>query len=155
MENIFSLYHDIVVFVHVVSAVVWVGGMVAIRFVVHYATANIPDTHTKLETNLIILKRFFNLVIVFVIGLLGSAVVMSFSLQDTKLYQTVIHKEIVWVMMTVVFVYIYMLRHKAQKLFDNKEYTQTKTKLSIIPQLFIPINIALGLFAIYLGVGLS
>ncbi len=154
MENLFSLYHDTIVFAHVISAVVWVGGMIAIRFAVHYATTNIQDTATKLQTNLNILKRFFNIALFFIAVLFGTAIVMSFSFKGTELYQTVIYKEIIWTVMTINFAYIYVLRLQAQKLFDTKEYAKTKQKLSIIPSLFIPINIALGLVAIYLGVGL-
>ncbi len=154
MENIFSLYHDVIVFVHVVSAIVWVGGMIAIRFAVHYATANIKDPTTKLGINLEMLKRFFNIVIICIFILLISAIVMSFSFKATQLYQTVIQKEIVWTIMTINFVYIYILRYQAQKMYDKKDYVKTKQKLSPISQLFIPINIVLGLVAVYLGISL-
>ena len=46
--DFFKNYSSIIVFLHVISAVVWLGGMIAIRFAVHYSIQNIEDPKIKL-----------------------------------------------------------------------------------------------------------
>ena len=47
-----------------------------------------------------------------------------------------------------------MKRNKAQKAFDNGDFANTKKQLIPIATYFIPINIVLGLVAIFLGITL-
>ncbi len=37
MQDIFLEYKTFIVFLHVISAVVWVGGMIAMRYAAHYS----------------------------------------------------------------------------------------------------------------------
>ncbi len=46
-------------FLHVISAVIWVGGMIAIRLAVHYSMQEIDDPKIKLGRTLESLRRFF------------------------------------------------------------------------------------------------
>ena len=41
--SLFANYSDIIIFLHVISAVIWVGGMIAMRFAAHYSFAQIED----------------------------------------------------------------------------------------------------------------
>ena len=43
LADFFKNYSSIIVFLHVISAVIWVGGMIAIRFAVHYSMQNIEE----------------------------------------------------------------------------------------------------------------
>ncbi len=63
-------------------------------------------------------------------------------------------KEGIWTIMTVNFIAMVVKRRKAQKLFDGGALTEAKEMLSILPQLMLPINIFLGLIALWLGVSL-
>jgi uncharacterized membrane protein len=65
MVNIFTEYSSIIVFLHVLSAVVWVGGMIAIRGAVHPSLQSIDDPKIKLGKTLQIVGRLFHLVIPF------------------------------------------------------------------------------------------
>jgi hypothetical protein len=56
--------------------------------------------------------------------------------------------------MSIVFITIYVKRNKAQKLFEEGDFTGCKKQLLPIAKYFIPLNIFLGLIAIYLGVTL-
>ena len=156
MTELFNNFSSLIVFLHVISAVIWVGGMIAIRFAVHYSMQNIEDPKVKLGRTLENLKRFFNIVIPTIITLLITAIIMIIALgfKGTALYNIVIVKEIIWTIMLIIFITIYMKRNKAQKAFDNGDFANTKKQLIPIATYFIPINIVLGLVAIFLGITL-
>ena len=156
MTEFFNNFSSIIVFLHVISAVIWVGGMIAIRFAVHYSMQNIEDPKVKLGRTLENLKRFFNIVIPTIITLLITAIIMIVALgfKGTALYNIVIVKEIIWTIMLIIFITIYMKRNKAQKAFDSGDFANTKKQLIPIATYFIPINIVLGLIAIFLGITL-
>ncbi len=156
MIDFFKDYSSIIVFLHVISAVIWVGGMIAIRFAVHYSMQNIEDPKIKLARTLELLKRFFNMVIPAILTLLITAIIMIIALgfKGTELYNVVVIKEIIWSIMTLIFITIYIKRVKAQKAFDNNDFLNAKNNLLPIATYFIPINIVLGLVAIFLGITL-
>ena len=156
MSELFNNFSSSIVFLHVISAVIWVGGMIAIRFAVHYSIQNIEDPKVKLGRTLENLKRFFNIVIPTIITLLITAIIMIIALgfKGTALYNIVIVKEIIWTIMLIIFITIYMKRNKAQKAFDSGDFANTKKQLIPIATYFIPINIVLGLIAIFLGITL-
>jgi uncharacterized membrane protein len=154
--DLFKNYSSIIVFLHVTSAVIWVGGMIAIRFAVHYSMQNIEDPKIKLGRTLENLKRFFSMVIPAILTLLITAIIMIIALgfKGTELYSIVIAKEIIWTIMTVIFITIYIKRNKAQKAFDSGDFANAKNNLLPIATYFIPANIILGLIAIFLGITL-
>ena len=156
MIDFFNNYSSIIVFLHVISAVIWVGGMIAIRFAVHYSMQNIEDPKIKLGRTLENLKRFFSMVIPAILTLLITAIIMIIALgfKGTELYSIVIVKEIIWTIMTVIFITIYIKRNKAQKAFDSGDFANAKNNLLPIATYFIPANIILGLIAIFLGITL-
>ncbi|MBP7748751.1 MAG: hypothetical protein KA070_01245 [Aliarcobacter sp.] len=156
MIDLFKNYSSIIVFLHVTSAVIWVGGMIAIRFAVHYSMHNIEDPKIKLGRTLENLKRFFSMVIPAILTLLITAIIMIIALgfKGTELYSIVIVKEIIWTIMTVIFITIYIKRNKAQKAFDSGDFANAKNNLLPIATYFIPANIILGLIAIFLGITL-
>lgn len=156
MVDFFKNYSSIIVFLHVISAVIWVGGMIAIRFAVHYSIQNIEEPKIKLARTLELLKRFFSMVIPAILTLLITAIIMIIALgfKGTELYSVVVVKEIIWTIMTLIFITIYIKRNKAQKAFDSGNFASAKNNLLPIATYFIPINIILGLIAIFLGITL-
>lgn len=154
MVDFFKDYSSIIVFLHVISAVIWVGGMIAIRFAVHYSMQNIEEPKIKLARTLELLKRFFSMVIPAILTLLITAIIMIIALgfKGTELYSVVVVKEIIWTIMTLIFITIYIKRNKAQKAFDSGNFASAKNNLLPIATYFIPINIILGLIAIFLGI---
>jgi membrane protein DedA with SNARE-associated domain len=110
----------------------------------------------KLGRTLENLKRFFSMVIPSIITLLITAIIMILALgfKDTELYKYVILKEIIWIVMSAIFIIIYIRRNKAQKAFDNKDFANAKNHLNPIAKYLIPINILLGTIALVLGITL-
>ncbi|RXJ85226.1 hypothetical protein [Arcobacter sp. CECT 8985] len=154
MQSLFNNYSSLIVFLHVISAVLWVGGMIAIRFAIHYSIQDIKEPKIKLERTLENLRRFFNMVIPAIITILITAIIMiiALNLKQSSLYSTAIAKESIWTIMTIVFITIYIKRNKAQKYFNANDLQNCKNQLAPIAKFYIPLNIILGIIAIYLGV---
>jgi len=170
LVELFGTYAHEIVFLHILSALIWVGGMIAIRLAVHPNLQMIDDPNIKLGKTIAITGKFFNIVIPFIILLIVTATIMAVGLgfrasavnevgdiisqQAYATYQLVHLKEAVWLIMTMNFIFMYIQRYKAQKLFDNQELGKAKEKLKLIPNLLLPINIILGIIALWLGVTL-
>ena len=149
MQDFFNHYSTILLFLHVVSAVIWVGGMIAVRLAVHPVMMSIEDGKTKLGKNLQIVGRLFNLVLPFILILLATGIV--FELAGIK--SPLIHaKEAIWTVMTLNYTFMYIKRAKAQKLFNSGNIEGAKKCVKILPTLLLPINILLGMAAIMIGV---
>ena len=56
--------------------------------------------------------------------------------------------------MTMNFMWMYIKRRKAQKLFDAGDLAGAKASVALIPKLLLPINILLGIIALWLGITL-
>ena len=80
MSELFNNFSSSIVFLHVISAVIWVGGMIAIRFAVHYSIQEIEEPKIKLGRTLENLRRFFNMVIPAILVLLITAIIMIIAL---------------------------------------------------------------------------
>lgn len=170
MVEFFGAYAHGVVFLHVLSAFVWVGGMIAIRLAVHPNLKLIEDPKVRLGRTLAITGRFFNIVIPFIILLIVTAVIMAVGLGfraaavdasgniiSETAYATynIVHvKEGIWMLMAMNFTWMYLKRRKAQKLFDVGSLPEAKESVAIIPKLLLPINIILGIAALWLGITL-
>lgn len=170
MVEFFGNYAHELVFLHVLSAFVWVGGMIAIRLAVHPGLQLIEDPRVKLGRTLAITGRFFNIVIPFILMIILTAVIMAVGLgfraaavdasgniiSETaySTYQLIHVKEVIWMLMSANFTWMYFKRRKAQKLFDANDLPAAKASVALIPRLLLPINIILGITAIWLGVTL-
>ncbi len=156
-ENIISLfasYTQEIIFLHILSAIIWVGGMIAIRLAVHPTLQSIDDVHIKLGKTLMLMGRFFHIVIPFILIVLLSAVLMIIGFGFTDMKDIVYIKEGIWILMLANFVWMYIKRAKAQRLFDTGDLAGAKASLALIPKLLLPINIILGIVALWFGVSL-
>ena len=154
MINLFNDYSSLIIFLHVVSAIIWVGGMIALRFAVHFTMQDIEKPQVKLKLILDYLERFFNIVRPMIGLLLVTAVIMSIALgfKGTPLSMIVHIKEAIWLIMTIVFIIIYLKRNTAQIYFDSNDFKSAKETLTVIAKYLIPLNIILGLIALYFGI---
>ena len=59
MSAFFAEYARIILFIHVLFAVTWIGGMVAIRFALHPSLAVIDSGQKRLELTIATLNKFF------------------------------------------------------------------------------------------------
>jgi len=148
--DIFANHTTVIVFLHIIGAVIWVGGMIAIRVAVHPALQAIDENKTKLGTTLRVVGRLFNLVLPFIIIILITAILMAVGLKiESKL---VFLKEGIWTIMAINYTYMYLKRAKAQRFFNSGDLPSAKAQVANFANLLLPINIILGLIAIFSGV---
>ena len=172
MTELFNNYGHLIIFLHVLSAFVWVGGMIAIRVAVHpviqrggVTAAEMLENDVKsamlqpkqrLGITLQITGRLFNLVMLFIAILFVTGLMMAIATggHHGDLKSIFLSKEIIWTIMAINYTYMYIKRAKAWKLFSQGEVALAKAQMSFIPHLLLPINIVLGIVALWLGVSL-
>ena len=168
--GLFGNYSHEIVFLHVISAFIWVGGMITIRLAVHPNLQLIEDPKVRLGRTLAITGKFFNVVIPFILLIIITAVLMAVGLGfraaavdvdgnviskvAMHIYNIVHIKEAIWMVMTMNFTWMYIKRRKAQKLFDAGDLSSAKASVALIPKVLLPINIVLGIIALWLGITL-
>lgn len=168
LVQLFADYRLTIIFLHVISAVIWVGGMIVIRFAVHQSCAMITDPKIKMERAAHTLKRLFTIVTPFAIILIITAVIMAVGLgfraaaldamgnviddYAMSLYQTVHIKEAIWMIMAINLGVMIYRRGQAQKALLNENLERAKEMLTPIAQYLVPLNIVLGIIAIFMGV---
>jgi uncharacterized membrane protein len=166
----FADFSTQIIFLHIISAVVWVGGMIAMRFAAHQSIQSIDNAQVKLERTAHALKRLFTIVAPFVVILIITAVLMAVGygfraaavdangnmIDDyaMHLYNLVHVKEGIWLIMTANFIAMVIRRNKAAKLLKEGDYAAAASVLSLIGKYMVPLNIILGICAIYFGVTL-
>jgi len=152
MSTLFQNYSTLLIFLHVISAVVWIGGMIAIRAAVHPTLQSIEDPKIKLGKTLEIVGKLFHLVIPFIALLLITGIIFELAGFKTPLVHI---KEAIWTIMTLNYIFMYIKRAKAQKLFKSGKLAEAREQVKLLPKLLLPINILLGMVAIFLGVELG
>jgi len=172
MTELFENYGHVLVFLHVLSAFIWVGGMISIRVAVHPVISRggvaeeqmlksdvmslMMTPPKRLGITLQIMGRLFNLVLPFIVILFATGLTMAIATggHHGDLKSLFLTKEIIWTVMAVNFTYMYMQRVKAWKLFSKGEIALAKAQVAWIPNVLLPLNIVLGLIALWLGISL-
>jgi len=157
MQDIFAEYRTLIIFLHVISGVVWVGGMVAMRYAAHQSFLNIESPQKRLEHIAYALKRLFNIVLPFVITLLITAVFMikGYNLNQNDLSVFSHAKEGIWTLMFLNLMVMIFRRNRGEKLLNKGDMVGAKNQIELIGRVMVPLNIALGVTAIFLGTYLS
>ena len=154
--NFFANYGRYIVFLHVISAVVWIGSMIAVKIIVAPAMENIQDKKLRLSRSLEIMQRSFNFSMIFMILIIITGTFMSpgmgFKYSLPSLYMLIHVKEAIWTLMALNFIYIYIKRNNAQKQFISGKDENANESIFIINNYLLPLNIFLGFVAIYFGV---
>ena len=157
MQEIFAQYKTIIIFLHVISAVVWVGGMIALRYAAHPSFMEIESPHKRLERIADALKRLFCIVAPFTIILLVTAVFMikGYSISSSEFSLFGYAKEGIWTLMFINLTVMILRRNRAVKLLNIGDMVGAKFSLELIGKFMVPVNIVLGVIAIFLGTFLS
>jgi len=153
MSEFFTQYKVIIVFLHVMSAVVWVGGMVAMKFAAHASFMEVESPQKRLQRVAHALKRLFNIVIPFVIILLITAIIMikGYGLSQSQFAVFAYFKEGIWSIMSINLLSMVIIRNRAEKLIDKGDMIGAKFSLELIGKYMVPLNIILGIVAIFIG----
>ncbi|MDQ1298165.1 MAG: hypothetical protein QG558_704 [Campylobacterota bacterium] len=168
LVQIFSDYRTTIIFLHVLGAVIWVGGMITMRFAAHASCSMIEDPKVRMQRAAHALNRLFNIVWPAVIVLIVTAILMAVGLgfreaavdasgnvidaYAMSLYQTIHIKEMIWTVMAINLGVMMYRRSQAVKALLVDDLARAKAMLTPIAQYLVPVNIALGLIAIFMGV---
>ncbi|MFA5233654.1 MAG: hypothetical protein WC390_04565 [Sulfurimonas sp.] len=152
MEN-----RTFIVFLHVISAVVWVGGMIAMRYAAHHSFLEIESPQKRLERIAHALKRLFTIVIPFVIILIVTAVFMikGYGLSQSDFSRFSHAKEGIWSVMFINLIVMILRRNRGERLLNEGNMVGAKNQIELIGKVMVPLNIILGITAIFLGTYLS
>ncbi|RLA68016.1 MAG: hypothetical protein DRQ78_01850 [Epsilonproteobacteria bacterium] len=172
MTELFNNNAQFIVFIHVLSAFVWVGGMIAMRVAVHPVISrggvtaeqmlqsdvmlSMLNPKQRLGITLQTMARLFNLVLPFIILLFATGLIMAIATGGHKgaLKTLFLSKEIIWTIMAVNFSFMYIRRVKAWNLFAVGKVKEAKAKMKWMANVLLPLNIVLGLVALWMGVSL-
>lgn len=158
-----------IIFLHVFSAVIWVGGMVAARY------GRVTSLRFLTEPEEFILEtkryaRFFKLMTPFIVILFITSLIMALSFKDNAydidgfisshnavdLLKMVHTKGSIWTVMAMNMGLMAWINYRASKNFVScpniKECKRCKEALQIIYNYLMPVNIILGTIEIMLGV---
>ena len=156
MELFISEYGRLIIFFHVISAVIWVGGMIAIRLAVHPSLQKITDLKIRIPRTLEVMKRLFMFMIPVVFLLLLTALLLvvgfDFKHNDPALHSVALAKEAIWTIMTANLIMMIIRRKKAEKAFYLQQNDVMLKHMTLISKYMLPVNILLGVIAIYLGI---
>ncbi len=157
MEAFFAEYKTLIIFLHVLSAVVWVGGMIAMRYAAHPSFLEIESPQKRLERIADALGKLFYIVAPFVVILLLSAILMikGYSLSQSELKIFAYAKEALWSVMFLNLTLMILRRNKGKKALQKGDFVLAKNQLEMIGKYMVPLNIVLGIVAIFLGTFLS
>ena len=150
MEQLVTEYGQAIIFLHVLSAIVWVGGMIAMRIAVHPVMGHIEDPKQRVARSLEAMNNLFRLVLPFIVILLLTALILELGLGLRNHLTTA--KEAIWVLMALNYAFMVMRRNRAQQYFLSGHPEVAANMLAIIPTRLLPLNIGLGILALYLGI---
>ncbi len=154
--DFYAEYGRFIVFLHVVSAVIWIGGMIVVKFIVSPVMATIQDVKLRLSRILQIMQRLLNFVMLFIVILAITGVFMNlghdFRHSSPSLYMLIHIKEAIWTLMGINFIYIYRKRNAAEREFLGGDNEGAAESIFTISNYLLPLNIFLGFVAIYFGI---
>ena len=154
--EVFANYSVIIIFLHVFSAVIWVGGMIAIKYAVAPSIHKIEEPKVRISRTLEFLQNFFYIVTPAVLLLAITSVFLNIGFDfrhgNPMLYIVVQTKELVWTIMAINFIYIFRKRNSAQRAFVSGDTINAKNELLFIANYLIPVNLFLGILEVAFGV---
>ena len=155
MVDIFTSFGTEIVFFHIISAVIWVGGMIAVKFAVHPAMQLIATPTVRMSRSINIIQNLFHIIIPAILVLVITGIVMIYGFGHKG--DPLIHmKEGIWTVMLINFIVMYLRIKKADKLMRDKDdkLAEAKKQVEVVGKVMLPLNIVLGLVAIYIGASL-
>jgi uncharacterized membrane protein len=152
MVEIFNSFGTEILFLHIISAVIWVGGMIAVKFAVHPAMQLIATESVRISRSVDITKKFFAMVIPAILLLVITGIILIYGFGHKG--EMLVHiKEGLWTVMLINFIVMFLKVSKADRLMRSKDdqLEEAKKEVKIVTSYMLPVNIILGIIAIYVG----
>lgn len=163
--QIMTDYTNEVIFLHVVSAVMWVGGMVAILVITKTAHKTVSDER-RLAGRATLIKSYFKFLIPFILLSVFTALLMALGYKDNamdddgfildnqsfEIYKYITLKGSIWGAMVMNMFLMVWIISKAEK--DGCKAQKAADCMWLVNTYLLPINILMGTAAIYIGVSI-
>lgn len=161
--QIMSDYPTLVIFLHVLSAVIWVGGMSALWFIAKFWSKQ-PYNDRRTSSRATLFKKYFIFLAPFILILFVTSILMALGYKDNavdengfimdfhnyEMYKYINTKGSIWTIMTMNMMFMYWILSRAScKLCHIRKATDCMWLLSTY---LLPINIILGVIEISIGV---
>ena len=153
MQILAQQFGTLLLFIHIFAAGFWIFGMITIRCIVHPHIQTRP-TPQKIEKSLAILGTFLPKVIVAIFLLILTGVILSSPFKGTPMAGLTHAKEGIWTVMTIIYSIAFFRFRRAKTLCEEGNYEESSSLLKGIASSLIPMNLVLGLLAIFFGVGI-
>jgi hypothetical protein len=127
------------------------------RYAAHPTFMSIESAEDRLLKITVALKKLFLIVFPFTIIILLTAVVMimGYDLKSTPFSSLGHAKEAIWIVMFVNYILMIKRRNRAVDFLANGDIVGAKVAMSLVGKYMIPLNIIIGVIAIFLGTTLS
>ena len=149
-------YLGIILTVHILSVIIWIGGMVTFMFSLYPSVLQIPNDKLMIRTSIRSLNRYFKILLpsVVILGISGILMEISgnYDAQAPTIEAMIGAKEAIFVLMSVNFSFgFYKIKEAKQRCMKSDiHYAQDNIRLII--HYFFGLNILLGIFALYFGI---
>jgi uncharacterized membrane protein len=159
IKTFYEEFAFVILPLHLISVVVWIGGMVMFVVAVYPAIKQIPNEKMMIRTSLRTLRRYFHFLFPFIMILAMTGVIMEigqgYESKDPTLGAIVGTKEASWVLMFLNFLLAYYKVGAAKKSCMASDPEEAKDNVRLIAHYLFAINIFLGITALYFGLILS
>jgi len=154
--DIFGSYSRIIVFLHILSASLLVGSMLIMIFVVRPVISSVEDPVLRYKSCLGMLKKYIYFIIPVMLILVSASVFMNVGLgfkygNPTKFIMVHI-KESIWLFMVFNFMLMYIKYSNAKRALKREDFLTTQENIILTVKYLMPLNLLLGMIAIYFGV---
>lgn len=161
--EVMTNYPTLVIFLHVLSAVIWVGGMVALWFFSKFLSKH-PHNERRLGSRATFFKKFFLFLAPFVVILFVTSLFMALGYKDNaidaygfildthnfEIFKYINTKGSIWTIMTMnMLLMAWILSRASCKLCKTRKAADC---MWLITAYLLPINIILGAIEIFIGV---
>ena len=159
-------YSIIVIFLHAVSAAIWLGAMVALWFINRKASSSMP-VERRFSGRAELFKKFFLFLAPFIVMVFINSFFLSLGYRDAaidadgfiidqdklNIYKYINIKGAIWIAMSMNMLFMLWIINKASCRLCK---TQTANECMWLINLYLlPINIGLGIIEMYLGIFLG
>jgi len=147
---------DLVIMIHIASAIVWVGASFFFSMSVFPSLSQIPNERMIVRTTIRIIFRYLKVTFVASLLLLATGVFLAL---HSKVYETnpilktiLYTKGYIWAFMTLAYYYAFAKAKKAKNICFKGDSLLAVENLKVIANYVFVLNFILGLIAIYFGI---
>ncbi len=152
----FGSFSRIIVFFHVLSAAILIGGMFVLRFIIKPVFMTIEDDEIKFRRCLELLDKYAKLMLPVMLILISASFLMNIGLgfeYASPITYTMIHiKEAIWIFIAFNFGFMYWKFLNAKASYKKRDYFEVSENIILIVNCLIPLNLILSLVALYVGI---